>query len=829
MKRSDAFFASRTKRCTVALTALLAIFICAAGPWAATARAQGSRKDDIVLNSRGQPLAGAQVRVCASNATTTSPCTPLASVYSDPALTQALANPFTTDGMGNYNFYAAPGRYVIELSGAGITTRQIRDVIVPNDPSAPTFTSLTTTSGINAFTLSLSGNLTVAGSAAVTGALTVGGSPVPSVNQANTWTALQQFNGNTVFKGPSPWYDILAYGAPTDGVSDAGPAFSSAWLAANASGGTVYIPPLAAGFVINTCPAVPNATPTSQVTIRQAANLTFGSGCATWNMQNVPTGSGGGTSFLTWEGVGGGIPQNADFNGPTASISSSQNAPVLDFIVNGGVTLRHLDIRCNNASLSNACVIIDHGASGTGAGYWQEDVNVFSNAGSGSNPAELFNGNSTGGGGFQANIHGGAIAVTAAQGNAGVQSLQITYWGGVTIALTHHIGGIGIKYLHGNSAPVTDVKIADVEFEASKYPFVLDSDSSSAGGGSGISGVTIVNPLIADSPAGGAAIKTTGVNAIRMVTVMGDLTGSAASFSQGQPIGGLTMIGGSAALTDTNMTVANSNGCVFAGPGNSGCWGTSNDQPGLTVSPGILVAGVPAGVMTNGADAHHFYDSRNGGNGIAYSSMSGSGNGYIARFDGAGAFAGLTLESTDNTYGILQFLSPTHGGGSLYYQHATGQKSMVFQTDSGNHLVLYSSAQGNNAAGSATFFGDLHIEAGNSTNGINLTGAPTAFRSQTFQDASGTIALTSQLPLTGTTSSIGGSALAAGACTTGTASVTGTTTSMAVAVSPASDPGTGFTWTAWVSTAGTVTARVCNVSGASATPAAVAYNVRAIQ
>jgi len=277
------------------------------------------------------------------------------------------------------------------------------------------------------------------------------------------------------------------------------------------------------------------------------------------------------------------------------------------------------------------------------------------------------------------------------------------------------------------------------------------------------------------------------------------------------------------------MTVANSNGCVFAGPGNSGCWGTSNDQPGLTISPGILVAGAPGGAMTNGADAHHLYDSRNGGNGIAYSSLSGSGNGVIARFDGAGAFAGLTLESTDNTYGILQFLSPTHGGGSLYYQHATSQKSMVFQTDTGNHLVLYSSGQGNNAAGSATFFGDLHIEAGNSTNGINLTGAPTSFRSQTFQDASGTIALTSQLPLTGTTGSVGGSALAAGACTTGTASVTGTTTSMAVAVSPASDPGTGFTWTAWVSAAGTVTARVCNVSGASATPTAVAYNVRAIQ
>ena len=54
--------------------------------------AQGSRKDDIVFNSRGIPLAGATVRVCAMPATG-QPCTPLALIYSDVGLTQALANP----------------------------------------------------------------------------------------------------------------------------------------------------------------------------------------------------------------------------------------------------------------------------------------------------------------------------------------------------------------------------------------------------------------------------------------------------------------------------------------------------------------------------------------------------------------------------------------------------------------------------------------------------------------------------------------------------------------------------------------------------------------
>jgi hypothetical protein len=168
------------------------------------ARAQGSRKDDIVFNAQGRPMAGATVRVCTS-AATGQPCTPLALIYSDPALTQALANPTSTDGLGNYTFYAAPGRYEIEISGPSITTKQIPNVILPNDPSSPTFTTITSTSGISAFSLSLSGNLTVSGSAAVTGSLTVGGAPVPSTTQDNQWTSPQRF------KGSDPWRDITAY------------------------------------------------------------------------------------------------------------------------------------------------------------------------------------------------------------------------------------------------------------------------------------------------------------------------------------------------------------------------------------------------------------------------------------------------------------------------------------------------------------------------------------------------------------------------------------------------------------------------------------------
>ena len=41
--------------------------------------AQGTRKDDIVINSRGFPQGGASVAICAQPAvTTTTPCSPLA-------------------------------------------------------------------------------------------------------------------------------------------------------------------------------------------------------------------------------------------------------------------------------------------------------------------------------------------------------------------------------------------------------------------------------------------------------------------------------------------------------------------------------------------------------------------------------------------------------------------------------------------------------------------------------------------------------------------------------------------------------------------------------
>ena len=219
----------------------------------APVQAQGTRKDDIVFNSRGVPLAGATVRICLMPATG-QPCTPLAQIYSDAALTQAMANPTTTDGLGNYFFFAAPGKYEIEISGPGITSKQLPNVLLPSDPSAPTFTG-----DINAFSLNLSGNLTVNGNTTVIGSLASGtlnltnqstppgaasagtinlyskaadkrlyykddaGAEIgplatgsgAQTNITNTFTAPQNFDGDLHLKGPNPYYDLTRFGLYT--------------------------------------------------------------------------------------------------------------------------------------------------------------------------------------------------------------------------------------------------------------------------------------------------------------------------------------------------------------------------------------------------------------------------------------------------------------------------------------------------------------------------------------------------------------------------------------------------------------------------------------
>jgi hypothetical protein len=153
-------------------------------------QAQGVRYDNIVLGPRGGPVASATVAVCAAGATTsTSPCSPLATVYSDEALTQPMANPFKADSLGNYGFWAAPGHYVVQIYGAGVTTRTM-NVFLPCDPSNCSMANASISS-ITAGTLNL------------TGSLTVNGRPVATEPKADDAVMYVSPNGNDSANGLS--------------------------------------------------------------------------------------------------------------------------------------------------------------------------------------------------------------------------------------------------------------------------------------------------------------------------------------------------------------------------------------------------------------------------------------------------------------------------------------------------------------------------------------------------------------------------------------------------------------------------------------------------
>jgi hypothetical protein len=383
-------------RSKIAMGSLWTVLVLALHVWPGMigpVHAQGTRKDDIVFNSRGVPLAGASVRVCAMPATGQS-CTPLAQIYSDSGLTQALANPTTTDGMGNYFFYAAPGRYEIEISGPGITDKQIPNVLLPNDPSSPTFTG-----GVSAFSLNLSGNLSVSGNTTVIGSLASGtlnltnqgtppgaanlgtvnlyaktadkrlyykddsgteigpistGGSGAQLNVTNTFTAPQNFDGDLHTKGPNPYYDLTRFGlyAGIGGAITCSTTASSTTATCTSAGD--FAP--GQGIAIPTAGAAANFSPWGVATITnysRSSNVatlsytgpTFGAGQtitvagladATFNGTFTVTANDGDYGHITMANTGSNVGPTAGSG--TATLTSAQVVVTSQGILNGSTT-----------------------------------------------------------------------------------------------------------------------------------------------------------------------------------------------------------------------------------------------------------------------------------------------------------------------------------------------------------------------------------------------------------------------------------------------------------------------------------------------------------
>lgn len=122
----------------------------------------------------------------------TTSCAGLSTITSDPALVNTLPQPLTSDGLGNWNAFAAAGVYYAQFYGSGITTKLLQ-YATACVPSSATGTCGVYLNGNNAWT----GNETHAGTEHFAGggstdALTAG-SGITAGN--NTWTGQSSFSG----------------------------------------------------------------------------------------------------------------------------------------------------------------------------------------------------------------------------------------------------------------------------------------------------------------------------------------------------------------------------------------------------------------------------------------------------------------------------------------------------------------------------------------------------------------------------------------------------------------------------------------------------------
>jgi len=128
------------------------------------------------------------------------------------------------------------------------------------------------------------------------------------------------------------------------------------------------------------------------------------------------------------------------------------------------------------------------------------------------------------------------------------------------------------------------------------------------------------------------------------------------------------------------------------------------------------------------------------------------------------------------------------------------------------------------SAGDSSNSGALDLKGKTSLSIVTQTVGDSTAAYTTTWPVSAPSGTTVEIGLTGTTGSIGGGLLSAGACATGTATVTGATTAMTVSLpQPATYPGDGFEIFAYISAANTVTVKVCAL--VALTPTASTYKV----
>lgn len=212
----------------------------------------------------------------------------------------------------------------------------------------------------------------------------------------------------------------------------------------------------------------------------------------------------------------------------------------------------------------------------------------------------------------------------------------------------------------------------------------------------------------------------------------------------------------------------------------------------------------------------------------------------VQNINGDGPSFGVTTSTTANcNEGAGTTVLPTSAGPCVYFSNDNPQGSDILplgiiQLGTGFHRHFIAYATTNSlflAIGDVVPVKFLQATSTGSNQATVTLGDTNATSVTNIKGGSAANTQANGVPIDtgniGTTGSIGGGALVAGACTSGTVSITGLTTAMDVHPTPSTYPGDGFWWEAYASAAGTATVKVC--ASIAGTPTASTYNVRVIQ
>ena len=98
-------------------------------------------QNSVASTATGLPLVGATVQV------NNYPAGSAATIYSDNGVTPIPGGTLLTDSNGHFSFYGPNGHYQIVISGSGITTITLNDIILLDILPADLPTSLPSTTG----------------------------------------------------------------------------------------------------------------------------------------------------------------------------------------------------------------------------------------------------------------------------------------------------------------------------------------------------------------------------------------------------------------------------------------------------------------------------------------------------------------------------------------------------------------------------------------------------------------------------------------------------------------------------------------------------------